>query len=120
MLTWHCQAKTLANLNSQVQHLQGDIDYSVPYLQQQILDLNNVGELVVRTLETPRSRGGLPDADSPDGHSLDSPTNTTCCQTCPWIHIQIVQRITVDVNQTVTTRHDGDGGGGGHQRRPRS
>jgi hypothetical protein len=104
MLTWHCQAKTLANLNSQVQHLQGDIDYSIPYLQQQILHLNNVGELVVRTLETPRRRGGLPDADSLDGHSIDSPTNTTCCQTYPCFHIQIVKRRTVEVVQT--TRAD--------------
>ena len=104
MLTWHCQTKTLANLNTQVQHLQGDINYLVPYLQQQILDLNNVGEMVVRTLGTTRRRGGLPDADSPDGHSIDSPTNTTCCQTYPCFHIQIVKRRTVDVVQT--TRAD--------------
>jgi hypothetical protein len=37
---------TLVNLNSQVQDIQQDVDYQVPYLQQQILDLNAVSEFV--------------------------------------------------------------------------
>ena len=47
MLAWHCQTKTLAKLDTHVLHLQGDVDYGMPALQQQVLDLNGVGELVI-------------------------------------------------------------------------
>lgn len=64
MLTWHCQTKTLAKLDTQVQHLQGDIDYGMPALQQQILELNGVGELVIRCLETPSNLSDTPTSTS--------------------------------------------------------
>jgi hypothetical protein len=54
MLTWHCQTKTLAKLDAQVQHLQGDIDYSIPHLQQQILDLNALSEWLLDDSKPPR------------------------------------------------------------------